>query len=111
MVYVKYNLKLSERSIRRRDKIDPIIVDEIESDDEWITEREDPVLPKDTSWLDDDELFSGDPIVSLPPEIVDSALESEVPIIDVDSSPTSKKRKVGECSSKYNKFNIHIITS
>ncbi|KAL6565444.1 hypothetical protein OROHE_004499 [Orobanche hederae] len=44
LVCVKYNFKLRERTIRRRDKIDHIVVDEIDSDDEWITEKEDLVL-------------------------------------------------------------------
>ncbi|CAL8141096.1 unnamed protein product [Prunus armeniaca] len=39
IVYVKYNMALGERSIRRRSKIDPILVNEIESDDEWIAEK------------------------------------------------------------------------
>ena len=39
--------------------------------------------------------------MSLPPEMIDSGVESEVPFVDVDSSPISKKRKVGESSSKY----------
>ncbi|XP_042466280.1 uncharacterized protein LOC122048825 [Zingiber officinale] len=50
LVFVKYNFKLRERSIRRRDKIDPIVVDEINSDDEWITEKEGPVLLVTTKW-------------------------------------------------------------
>lgn len=29
----------------------------MESDDEWITESEDPCLPVDTSWMDMNECF------------------------------------------------------
>ncbi|KAK9929423.1 hypothetical protein M0R45_026524 [Rubus argutus] len=46
LVYVKYNLALKDRSKKKNSTmVDPIIVEEIESDDEWITEIEDPVLP------------------------------------------------------------------
>lgn len=47
---------LHERSIRRKKNLDPIMLDECDSDDEWIVEKEDPILPKDSSWLDDPEL-------------------------------------------------------
>ncbi|CAA0840621.1 hAT dimerisation domain-containing protein, partial [Striga hermonthica] len=104
LVFVKYNYRLRERSIRRRDKMDPIIVDEIDSDDEWITELEDPVLPNNTTWLVDDELFEGDPIVSMPSGTFDSLLDSDKRVeIDVDNedqnhSPIIKKKRAGESS-------------
>ncbi|XP_024200195.1 uncharacterized protein LOC112203456 [Rosa chinensis] len=48
LVYVKYNVALRDRTKKRNaTMIDPIVVEEIESDDEWITEIEDPVLPTD----------------------------------------------------------------
>ncbi|XP_038685775.1 uncharacterized protein LOC119985556 [Tripterygium wilfordii] len=65
LVYVMYNTRLRERSIRRKLNIDPILVEEIESDDEWIAEKEDHVLPVDTSWIDDEQLFNVDAIRSL----------------------------------------------
>ncbi|KAL6569780.1 hypothetical protein OROMI_014294 [Orobanche minor] len=90
LVYVKYNLRLRERSIKRRNKIDPIVVDEIDSDDEWITEKEDLVLPEKPSWLENDDLFSGDPIVSVPSCPFDSLIDSdkrvEVEVVDGDNS-------------------------
>ncbi|KAL6579324.1 hypothetical protein OROMI_009540 [Orobanche minor] len=89
LVYVKYNLRLRERSIKRRNKIDPIVVDEIDSDDEWITEKEDPVLPEKPSWLENDDLFSGDPIVSVPSCPFDSLIDFykrvEVEVVDGDN--------------------------
>ena len=36
--------------------IDPLVVGELDSDDEWITEKEDPILPTNPSWLDDEVL-------------------------------------------------------
>ncbi|XP_038708611.1 uncharacterized protein LOC120003669 [Tripterygium wilfordii] len=65
LVYVMYNTRLRERSIRRKLNIDPVLVEEIESDDEWIAEKEDPILPLDTSWIDDEQLFNVDAIRSL----------------------------------------------
>ncbi|KAL6583976.1 hypothetical protein OROMI_003265 [Orobanche minor] len=89
LVYVKYNLRLRERSIKMRNKIDPIVVDEIDSDDEWITEKEDPVLPEKPSWLENDDLFSGDPIVSVPSCPFDSLIDFdkrvEVEVVDGDN--------------------------
>ncbi|KAG8391076.1 hypothetical protein BUALT_Bualt01G0150200 [Buddleja alternifolia] len=62
-----YNTRLRERSIKRKNKnMDPITVDEIDSDDEWIAEREDPVLPNDASWIDDENLFTVDAIRLVP---------------------------------------------
>lgn len=41
-------------------KIDPILVDEVDFDDEWITEKEDSLLPEYPCWLDEDNLFAVD---------------------------------------------------
>ncbi|MED6210822.1 hypothetical protein PIB30_067738 [Stylosanthes scabra] len=37
---------------------DPICLSDIESDDEWITEKEAPCLPVDSSWIDVHECFT-----------------------------------------------------
>ncbi|KAL6562756.1 hypothetical protein OROGR_003763 [Orobanche gracilis] len=116
LVYVKYKLRLRERSIKRRNKIDPIVVEEIDSDDEWITEKEDPVLPEKPSWLENDDLFSGDPIVSVPSYPFDSPIDSdkrvEVEVVDGDNSdddilppspspPRVPQKRIIESSSKW----------
>ena len=62
LVYVRYNTRLRERSLQRKQNVDPILVEEIDSDDEWIAEKEDPFLPLDLCWLQDNELFSVDAI-------------------------------------------------
>ncbi|KAK9939254.1 hypothetical protein M0R45_015957 [Rubus argutus] len=50
LVYVKYNSLLRERNIKRNaKKLDPILVEEIDSDDEWIAEVDAPILPSDLS--------------------------------------------------------------
>ncbi|KAG6491979.1 hypothetical protein ZIOFF_046925 [Zingiber officinale] len=94
---------LRERSIRRRDKIDPIVVDEINSDDEWITEKEGPVLPVTTKWLEDDELFESDPIVSVSSATFESLFDSDKRVEDVEDivevPPTNSKKRVAENSS------------
>ncbi|RVW97934.1 hypothetical protein CK203_021220 [Vitis vinifera] len=51
LVYVRYNTRLRERSLQRKQNVDPILVEEIDSDDEWIVEKEDPLLPLDLCWL------------------------------------------------------------
>ncbi|XP_028089531.1 uncharacterized protein LOC114289897 [Camellia sinensis] len=98
LVYVKYNTKVRERSIRRRQNIDPILIDEIDSDDEWIAEKEDPVLSLDASWLDEEELFDAEAIRTVPITTYDRSVEnrSTMTTINVDSSSNAKKRKVGE---------------
>jgi len=59
LVFVKYNLQLQVRQIKRREQqgVDPICLSDIESDDEWITEKEGPSLPTQHSWMDMDEVF------------------------------------------------------
>ena len=59
-MYVKCNTRLRERSLQRKQNIDPILIDGIDSDDEWITEKENPLLPLDLCWLEDNELFNVD---------------------------------------------------
>jgi len=74
LVYVKYNLQLEMRQKSREEKgetYDPICLSDIESDDEWITEKENPCLPIDSSWMDIHECF------------------------DVEEGAPSKKRKRG----------------
>ncbi|KAL6534805.1 hypothetical protein OROGR_013480 [Orobanche gracilis] len=119
LVYVKYNLRLRERSIKRRNKIDPIVVDEIDSDDEWITEKEDPVLPEKPSWLENDDLFSGDPIVSVPSypfdNLIDSDKRVELEVVDGDKSdddtPRVLQKRIIESSSgsKCKKTRMELI--
>ena len=61
-MYVSYNTRLREQSLQRKQNVDPILVEEIDSDDEWIEENKDPLLPFDLCWLQDNELFSVDVI-------------------------------------------------
>ncbi|XP_059624684.1 uncharacterized protein LOC132267551 [Cornus florida] len=51
LVFVMYNIKLKERNLKRQAVIEPIIFEDVSSDDDWITEKEDPVLPTKTKWL------------------------------------------------------------
>ena len=59
---MKYNTRLREWSLQRKQNVDPILVDEIDSDDEWIVEKKAPLLPLDLCWLEDNELFNVDVI-------------------------------------------------
>ena len=61
-MYVRYNTRLRERSLQRKQNVDPILVDEIDLDDEWIAKKEDPLFPLDLCWLEDNELFNVDVI-------------------------------------------------
>ncbi|XP_059623168.1 uncharacterized protein LOC132266331 [Cornus florida] len=51
LVFVMYNIKLRERHVKRQAIVEPICFDDVSFDDEWITEKEDPVLPTKTKWL------------------------------------------------------------
>ena len=51
------------------EKYDPIVVEEIPSDDEQITEIEDPVLPEDPTWLEDELLYNVEAIRNVPTPI------------------------------------------
>lgn len=76
LAYVKYNTGLKERTIRRRLNMDPILVDDIASDDEWIAEKEDPIFPP--NWIDDEEdIFNTTAIRNVPVE-GDASVEAQV---------------------------------
>ncbi|KAL6491726.1 Serine/threonine protein phosphatase 2A 55 kDa regulatory subunit B beta isoform [Orobanche gracilis] len=114
LVFVKYNFKLRERSIRRRDKIDPIVVDEIDSDDEWITEKEDPVLPEGSRWLENDELFLGDPIMTVPSDPFDSLLDSDKRVEEhvdreVEDLIMPSRKRVSEGSSRGKEKQLRVV--
>ncbi|XP_016452579.1 uncharacterized protein LOC107777105 [Nicotiana tabacum] len=85
-------------------KIDPILVDEVDSDDEWITEKEDHVLPEEPSWLDEENLFDVDFIKMMPCTPYEDELIHDL-TIDVggiqnttESGPFNKKQKAIETS-------------
>ncbi|CAN6721791.1 unnamed protein product [Malus baccata var. baccata] len=69
LAYVKYNLALQQRSKKMREKYDPIVVEEITSDDKWITEIENPVLPEDHTWLEDKLLYNVEAVKNVPPSV------------------------------------------
>ncbi|KAL6501579.1 hypothetical protein OROGR_026712 [Orobanche gracilis] len=114
LVFVKYNFKLRERSIRRRDKIDSIVVDEIDSDDEWITEKEDPVLPEVSRSLENDELFVGDPIMTVPSDPFDSLLDSDKRVEEhvdreVEDLIMPSRKRVSEGSSRGKEKQLRVV--
>ena len=61
LVFVKYNLQLEMRQKVREEKgdtYDPICLSDMESDDDWVTKKEDPCLPNYASWMDIHESFT-----------------------------------------------------
>ena len=99
-MYVRYNTRLRERSLQRKQNVDPILVEEIDSDDECIAEKEDP-LPLDLCWLQDDELFNVDVI-----RVVSSDSQQTQASSDHMISSHSYKRKHNEVPSKYSKIEV-----
>ena len=95
LAYVRYNTRLRERRLQMRQNVDPILVEEIDSDDEWIVEKEDLLLPHDAIWLEDDELFNVDGVRI----VLSKREEIQAPSINICSS--SIKRKYDEFASKY----------
>ncbi|RVW72655.1 hypothetical protein CK203_056576 [Vitis vinifera] len=90
----RYNTRLRERSLQRKQNVDPILVEEIDSDDEWIAEKEDPLLPLDLCWLQDNELFNVDAI-----RVVSSNSQETQTSSDHMVSSHSYKRKHNEVPS------------
>ncbi|RVX03563.1 hypothetical protein CK203_027947 [Vitis vinifera] len=74
---VRHNTRLREQSLQRKQNVDPILVEEIDSDDEWIAEKEDPLLPLDLCWLQDNELFSVDAIRVVSPNSQETQASSD----------------------------------
>ncbi|RVW88707.1 hypothetical protein CK203_043770 [Vitis vinifera] len=94
LVYVRYNTRLRERSLQRKQNVDPILVEEIDSDDEWIAKKEDPLLLLDLFWIQDNELFSVDAI-----RAVSSNSQETKTSLDHMVSSHSYKRKHNEVPS------------
>ena len=64
-----------------------ILVDEIDSDDEWIVEKETPIIPPDLCLLEDNELFNVDVV-----KVVSSKdQETQVSLDSIISSHSNKK--------------------
>ena len=106
LVYVKYNTRPRERSIKRMKNLDPILVDEIDSDDEWVAEKEDLVLTADSAWLDDKELFDVDAIRTIlvvQPTTSEGNDQSQASPSIVNIEPSSPPRK-----SKLMKLQVKI---
>ncbi|CAL5385720.1 unnamed protein product [Camellia sinensis] len=59
-VHSKKRNRLEQQRQERGETYDPIYLSDMESDDEWITEKEDPCLPEDHSWMDIQECFEDD---------------------------------------------------
>ena len=92
---------MREQSLQRKQNVDPILIEEIDSDDEWIAEKEDLLLPLDLCWLQDDELFNVDAI-----RVVSSNSQQTQASSDHMISSHSYKRKHNEVPSKYTKIEV-----
>ncbi|XP_058080122.1 uncharacterized protein LOC131228244 [Magnolia sinica] len=94
--------------MKRKAAMDPILVDHIESGDEWIAEKEDPVLPIDPSWLEDQNMaFDISAITTIPK--FDDPIDSNAPLTSnifegVCPSPSSNKRKATNLSGPMGRF-------
>ncbi|KMT03880.1 hypothetical protein BVRB_8g187800 [Beta vulgaris subsp. vulgaris] len=51
LVFVMYNLRLKKKQQQQPVIQETIVLDDLPSDDEWITERDEPLLPHDETWL------------------------------------------------------------
>ncbi|EOX94281.1 Uncharacterized protein TCM_003861 [Theobroma cacao] len=55
LIFVQYNIQLELRQSKRIKKCEtynPICFSDMESNNEWITEMEDPCLPQENSWME-----------------------------------------------------------
>ena len=80
---MKYNIALRDRTLKRNaTKIDPIVVEEIESDDKSIVEIEDPVLPTDPNWIEEnveDLVFDDEAVRNVPSGTYESSILDREP--------------------------------
>lgn len=51
MAFVMYNLKLRQRHMNGRAIVNPLCLDDVPSNDEWIIERKASTLPREGNWL------------------------------------------------------------
>ena len=51
LVFVMYNSKLMSRQRRRQRQVVEYDIDDVSSDDEWITGKEEPALPPQKEWI------------------------------------------------------------
>ena len=72
--------------------MDPILVDDVASDDEWIAEQEDPIFPTDSTWMDDEDFLNVPTIRSVPVSINEKTVKSQTPK-DLGGSSSAPKRK------------------
>ena len=70
------------------EKYDPIVVEEIASDDEWITEIEDLVLPEDPTWLEDELLYNVEAVRNVPTPVYEGGSNNREPR---ESSPPPRE--------------------
>ncbi|XP_048444668.1 uncharacterized protein LOC125479436 [Pyrus x bretschneideri] len=80
----------SMRSKKRREKYDLIVVEEIASDDEWITEIEDLVLLEDPARLEDKLLYNVEAVRNVPPLVYEGGSYIREPR---ESSPPPSARE------------------
>jgi len=60
LVYVMYNIKLRERNMRRKaKKLDPILIKDVASDDEWIVEDREPSIDNVSEVVDGKDAEGG----------------------------------------------------
>ena len=99
---MKYNARLRELSIQRKQNVYSILVEARDGfDDERITEKEAPLLRFDFSWLEDEEIFN----VDVSRIVLQKGKEIQAPSFNIVSSH-SYKRKHDEFSHKYYKIKV-----
>ncbi|XP_059658347.1 uncharacterized protein LOC132304614 [Cornus florida] len=75
LVFVMYNIKLRERNLKRQAVIELIIFEDVSSDDEWVTEKEDPIFQQK---LNVEEIYAIDDNEDLKPlNPIDEANEED----------------------------------
>lgn len=94
-------MNLRARSIKRKANIDPIILDQIDSDDEWIAEKT-PELPVEDDWLEEEDALAFD--ISAIENIgeLDSSSSRDITLIAPPSHTRKRKsHPQGEINNKY----------
>lgn len=78
-----------------RANIDPILVDDIRSDDEWTSQKEEPIFSIDITWMDDEYFLNVAAIKNVPISSNEDTINSLTPKDLIGSSSEYKTKKNG----------------
>ena len=105
-VFVMYNSKLMSRQCRRQRQVVEYDIDDVSSDDERMTEKEEPILPPQKEWIRSlDRIARNDAVVDKENE---SDIENDVENIVNNLAEACTRSSFDE--AKLILFHVHFTT-